>query len=95
MVKTESIHLIIEGRVQGVGFRYFIKDLANSLSITGWVRNLQEGKVEILAEGDKSDLQFLIDQARTGPRGSLVSNVHVEWLPPTGKHQFFMIAPSE
>ena len=94
MAESSSIHILVEGRVQGVGFRYFVQAQANQLTLTGWVRNLEDGRVEILAEGDKNSLLELLDHVRSGPRGSFVSEVRFEWLAPTGNHKYFMIAPT-
>lgn len=88
------VHIIVEGRVQGVGFRYHIQDAAKKLKLTGWVRNLDEGKVEILAEGDKKALLELVGIARNGPSRSNVIDIKTEWLEPSGGYKYFMIAPS-
>jgi len=55
-------HIFYSGTVQGVGFRFTTQRLANELNLTGWVRNLSDGRVEILAEGSKEKTQELIDQ---------------------------------
>lgn len=94
MTDVMSLHIFVEGRVQGVGFRYFVKEQASQLSLTGWVRNLDDGRVEILAEGQKDDLLEFIDQVRIGPRNAFVSDFRYEWLDPTGHYRYFMIAPS-
>jgi acylphosphatase len=73
------LHAIIEGRVQGVGFRYFVLDTANELGITGWVRNRYDQTVEVTAEGEREDLEKLLIALRKGPRGSLVTDVKPEW----------------
>jgi acylphosphatase len=94
MTDTACIHILVEGRVQGVGFRYFVQAQANQLKLSGWVRNREDGRVELLAEGEKNDLLELLDRVHTGPRGSFVSDVQFEWLEPTGTHKYFMIAPT-
>lgn len=94
MSETASLHIFVEGRVQGVGFRYFVKEQASLLSLTRWVRNLEDGRVEILAEGEKNNLLEFIDHVRIGPRNAFISDFRFEWLDPTGHYRYFMIAPS-
>ncbi len=75
------LHLIVEGHVQGVGFRYFVDRLAQELKLTGWVRNLENGNVEITAEGERNTLERLLTRVSEGFTGSTVLNVTQEWLP--------------
>jgi acylphosphatase len=88
------LHMVVEGHVQGVGFRYFVDRLAQDLSLTGWVRNLENGNVEITAEGEKNTLEQLITRVSVGSTGSAVLNVTHEWL--TADHSFsrFAIRPT-
>lgn len=69
------IHFLIRGRVQGVGFRWFVQREAGELRLHGWVRNTEEGDVEVVAAGDGEDLNELRSSLRRGPRGSRVDNV--------------------
>jgi acylphosphatase len=85
------LHAIVDGSVQGVGFRMFVKDLARTLKLTGWVRNKFDGRVEVLAEGTHADLERLIDKLRTGPRSAFVSEFQKEWQPATGEFSSFDI----
>ena len=78
-IAAERIHIIVEGHVQGVGFRYFVERNALELGLTGWVRNLQNGNVEIIAEGEKGSLDQLLSSVSSGPTGSSVLNVIKEW----------------
>lgn len=71
----ESIHLEVRGRVQGVGFRWFVVEKAHQLKLAGWVRNDREGYVEIAASGDREALARLEAAVRTGPRGAQVEEV--------------------
>ena len=65
----------ISGRVQGVGFRYFVQSVAWSERIDGWARNLPDGRVEILAEGDRDALERFEAQVRRGPAAARVDDV--------------------
>ncbi|WP_371806837.1 acylphosphatase [Candidatus Lokiarchaeum ossiferum] len=75
-----QLHAIVHGRVQGVFFRASTCNVANSLEITGWVRNLQDGNVEVLAQGEKSKLNALLDWLQQGPKYSHVSKVDHKFL---------------
>jgi len=66
---------LIEGGVQGVGFRYFTSRLANRLGLTGWVRNLPDGRVEVLADGDPALLSQFEAELRRGPGMASVTNL--------------------
>jgi acylphosphatase len=69
------IHLVVQGRVQGVGFRYFVTLEARALGLAGMVRNRPDGSVEIEAEGGPEALAELAAAVRRGPRGARVENV--------------------
>lgn len=69
------LHFLVRGRVQGVGFRWFVHREASELDLRGWVRNTEEGDVEVVAAGDPQDLEDLRRSLRRGPRGSRVDNV--------------------
>lgn len=79
----------VTGRVQGVGFRYFVLDWAASLEVEGWVANEPDGSVRCVAEGDRRSLERLLDQLREGPRGARVERVDETWLPATGSFSGF------
>jgi acylphosphatase len=68
-------HYLVKGRVQGVGFRWFVQREASEIGLKGWVRNTEEGHVEIVAAGDPADLAELRDALRKGSRGSRVDAV--------------------
>ena len=76
----DTIHLEVRGRVQGVGFRWFIVEKAEQLELAGWVRNRPDGNVEIAAAGAREALIKLESAARSGPSGARVEEVRV--LPP-------------
>jgi len=76
---VERLHAVIHGDVQGVGFRYFITRHAQASGLRGWVRNRSDGGVELVAEGERSDLDQLLRVARQGPRHARVDSVDAEW----------------
>ena len=69
------LHFLIKGRVQGVGFRWFVHREASELALRGWVRNTEDGDVEVVASGTADDLAELRESLRRGPRGSRVDRV--------------------
>jgi acylphosphatase len=69
---TMVLHFLIQGRVQGVGFRWFVQREASELDLRGWVRNTEEGHVEVVAAGKAADLDELRSSLKRGPRGSRV-----------------------
>jgi acylphosphatase len=73
------VHVVIRGRVQGVGFRYFVLRRARALGLTGWVRNRADGGVELEAEGDRVALEQLLETLRQGPPAARVGAVEVDW----------------
>jgi acylphosphatase len=83
--------ILITGQVQGVFFRREITDLARRLGISGWVRNLPDGKVEALGEGERTRLDELIRFCNIGPRGAVVRKVDVEWSDSLGEFRAFRI----
>ncbi|MGE5140459.1 MAG: acylphosphatase [Rudaea sp.] len=79
----------VSGLVQGVNFRWFTRRRAVDLGLTGWVRNLADGSVEFVAEGDRASLDALIEAVRVGPASAVVETVDMDWSPPTGEfHRF-------
>jgi len=81
---THRFHAFVSGIVQGVGFRYFVYEVGIYLHLNGWVRNRLTGKVEILSEGPKKELELLIKEVRKGPKMAQVEDVHIEWSEPKG-----------
>ena len=70
-----AVRLIIRGRVQGVGFRWWACEAARRLGLDGWVRNLADGSVELLAAGPEAVVAGFIESCRSGPRGARVASV--------------------
>ena len=83
--------ILITGLVQGVFFRREMTDLARRLGISGWVRNLPNGKVEAVAEGERRRLDELIRFCHVGPPGAVVRKVEVEWSDYSGEFRGFRI----
>jgi acylphosphatase len=85
---------VVAGRVQGVGFRYFTRDAARREGLTGTVRNLDDGRVEIVVEGDQEAVTRFERAIRQGPAGARVDHVLVDLAPATGRGFDFRILPS-
>ena len=73
------LHAIIEGRVQGVGYRAFVVQKADEFKLKGWVRNRWEGSVEVVAEGNKDRLEKFLAALHQGPRMAFVNKIKVDW----------------
>jgi len=84
-------HAYVRGRVQGVGFRYFTLDAAHTLGLTGWVRNLRDGRVEVIAEGALEDLNRLLAMLRRGPVSGKVTDVDYEFTGAKGEFTGFRV----
>jgi acylphosphatase len=82
---------ILSGRVQGVGFRYFAQEMAEREGLSGGVRNLPDGRVEVEAEGDEETLARFEAALWRGPSHARVDNVEVESTVPAGRHTGFHI----
>jgi acylphosphatase len=83
-----SRRFLISGRVQGVGYRWFAADQARVEGVNGYVRNLPDGSVEVLLEGDAESVERAERALRRGPRGARVDNCEVEILEPAGHREF-------
>lgn len=90
-----ALHVFVDGHVQGVGFRYYVEDYAQSMDLKGWVRNRYDGRVEVWAEGSRADLEKLLLALQRGPSRSMVTETIVEWNPPRGVYSQFSILPTE
>lgn len=83
------LHVILTGRVQGVGFRFFALGEAHRRGLTGWVRNKGQRQVEVLAEGTEERLQSFLESLRAGPVSSRVDSEEVSWPAATGEFTTF------
>ena len=89
---NERLHAEVRGRVQGVGFRWFVQAAAQRRELTGWTRNLADGRtVELVAEGPRPVLEALLAELRRGPSGSRVEAVSASWEAATGEFSAFEI----
>ncbi|MHA1580763.1 MAG: acylphosphatase [Candidatus Freyarchaeota archaeon] len=84
-------HVYVSGRVQGVFFRSYTKDEADSRGVTGWVRNLSDGRVEAVFEGEKEKVEEMIQFCKRGPPAARVSGVEVTFEDYTGEFKKFSI----
>jgi acylphosphatase len=82
-------HVLVSGRVQGVFFRSQTKHNADRHNVNGWVRNLPDGRVEAVFEGEKEAVEALIEFCKHGPSGARVTNVDLMWEPYTGEFDKF------
>ena len=81
----------VSGAVQGVGFRYFAMNAAHGLGVTGWVRNLYDGSVQVVAEGSRQDLEKLLQILRQGPLSGRVDEVRDSWFEFQGEFDRFEV----
>ena len=79
--ERETRRFLVSGRVQGVGFRWFVEREAATLGLTGWVRNREDGRVEVMATGSREQLAALHARMRQGPRAARVDEVAVSPAP--------------
>jgi len=84
-------HVFVSGRVQGIFFRQNTEQKAESRGVTGWVRNLDDGRVEAVFEGEEDDVKALVDFCRRGPRGAVITNVDVEFERFSGEFRNFKV----
>lgn len=87
----KRIHIFVSGIVQGVFFRYSTQIKARQLGLTGWVRNLSDGRVEILCEGNEADIKSMIDWSKVGPEGAYVKKIDMEYEEYKGEFKDFQI----
>jgi acylphosphatase len=88
---ASRLDALVSGRVQGVGYRYFVLRVAQGLGLTGWVSNLPDGRVRCVAEGSHVALEGLLAELERGPGGARVANVDATWLAGTGHFDRFSV----
>ncbi len=91
MARLVRAHIYVSGLVQGVFFRASMQDVARSIGVTGWVRNLPDGRVEAVIEGEEDKVLKVIEWARRGPPLARVEDVKVEWEEYKGEFRDFYI----
>ena len=89
--RDERLHAIVEGMVQGVGYRQFTIERAGRLGLTGWVKNRFDRKVETVAEGPHGALEDFLKSLQSGPPAAIVRRVTATWGPATGEFPAFEI----
>jgi acylphosphatase len=85
------LHAVVEGRVQGVNFRYYTTRTAQRLGLQGWVANRWDGSVECVAEGTQTRLKDLLAFLKTGPPSAFVTRVDARWEPASGEFDEFRV----
>jgi acylphosphatase len=94
MAESKRLHALLSGRVQGVGFRFFAVQQAQQRGLTGWVRNLGEDRVEVVAEGPAPELEALAAALHQGPPLAWIAQAAVEWREPSGEFRGFQARAS-
>ena len=93
--ETVRAHVWVKGRVQGVGFRAYVEYVASKIGgLAGWVRNVGYDMVEAIIDGERGNVENLIEAIKQGPRGSRVDESRVEWETPTGEFMQFGVKRS-
>lgn len=87
----KRLHVFWSGRVQGVGFRYTTESVALELKLVGWVRNLPDGRVEVISEGPEKSLKTFLGKMASGPMKPYLRKTLADWGPPTGEFDDFRI----
>ena len=82
---------MVRGIVQGVNFRWYTQRRASDLQLTGYVRNMPDGSVEAVVEGDRADIETLVDALRVGPSAAVVESVNIAWHAPSGEFDRFEV----
>lgn len=87
----QRVRLRIYGYVQGVGFRYFVRQQAMAMGVSGFTRNLPDGSVEVILQGEEEAVKMVADACRLGPPSAIVEKVEEEVLPPSDSIEGFKI----
>ena len=87
----KRVHVFYAGRVQGVGFLITAEETARSLGVVGWVKNLRDGRVELVAEADQATLERFLEEIRSGPMKNFITQVEISWSSATETFDEFEI----
>ena len=90
----KQVHLLISGFVQGVGYRAFVHNNAKKLGLAGWVRNLSDNRVEVVAQGEEGKIKELVQTCEKGPFLSEVKSISIEWQETREKFESFDKKPT-
>ena len=88
---NKRVHVFYSGRVQGVGFRITAEEVAQSFDVVGWVKNLKDGRVELVAESDEETLGRFLEAMRVGPMKNFIGNIEISWCAATRSFDEFSI----
>lgn len=91
MSDLSSARIIVKGIVQGVGYRFFVERVAPEYNLRGYVKNLDNGDVEVLVEGEKGLILDFVKELQIGPRSAKVTDLRLQWLPYQQKFDHFGI----
>ena len=91
MGDSVALYAVAQGRVQGINYRAFASREATWLGLTGYVRNMPDGSVEVCAEGDRKQLEKLVEHLKAGPTGARVDNLALTWSEYTGQYSYFSV----
>jgi acylphosphatase len=86
----KAVHIYYTGKVQGIGFRYTLMDFAGNHKVCGWVKNLDDGRVEAIAEAEEEALNNFLQQVNQHFSGH-IRDTHIEWLPASGEFRDFEV----
>ena len=88
---THRAHVFYSGRVQGIGFRHEVESVAHRAGLLGWVKNLHDGRVEMVCEGSKTVIDTLLTEMQEGPLGRFIKKVDCAWETPTQEFGEFRV----
>jgi len=91
VVNVKTYEVVLSGRVQGVGFRYFVESIAGKYDICGYVRNTYNNQVEIICQGEDEDIKNFIDEVKKGPTFSAVTDIKIDEIENSKKYSIFEI----
>jgi acylphosphatase len=87
----KRVHVFYSGRVQGVGFRFTVEETAKRCEVVGWVKNLRDRRVELVAEAEEKNLKEFLEEMRCGPMRNFIEDVEVTWSASTNDFDDFEI----